>query len=267
MIYFFLKINPLTTCLMGLFSYIKDTFSVSREEVDSVNPNAGIYNELLELGVPQGQLHRRNGESASQQAERLRLIRTKQLVVKYTKDHIEPTSDDLEIAETHSPSLPSPPPLSFDFGRTIAESAQEEIARRQEKMMELLRIKSNIPVGSHVASHSPTAAYKQLAHQARIDKLVSEVNKRNTEVSLQYYSVEEYVEMLVEPAIVRNVQILFADLPNEISLRVEYMDNLHAVDGSIVRECESQLERIREYGRITDCKRIVVTYVQKEVIE
>jgi hypothetical protein len=267
---------------MGLFSYIKHTFSVSREEVDPVNPNAEIYNELLELGIPQGRLHRRNGESASQQAERLQSIKDKQVVTEYIKDHIEPTSytnDTLSMSEGVLYSQP-PPPLGFNFGKHLDESEQESMARRQEKMMELLRIKSNASIGSlapSVSSHSPTAAYKQMAHQARIEnqlghearlnKLLNDANKRNSDARLQYYSVEEYVEMLVEPSIVRTVQVLFSDLPNEISLRVEYMDNLHAVDGSIVKECESQLARIREYGRITNCKRIVVTYVQKEVVE
>lgn len=119
------------------------------------------------------------------------------------------------------------------------------------------------PVSFHAQSVQHTSSgnlrgqrsqYMYYAEQKEVEPSVTRVN------------LEEYVQMLQSIPIVHKVHILFDDRPNEVSIRVEYLENMLNLDREILQDANEELTKVTSFIRIKNCERIEITYIQKEVI-
>lgn len=79
--------------------------------------------------------------------------------------------------------------------------------------------------------------------------------------------LEEYIEWVSHIPIVKKAEVLFDDRPHEVSIRVEYHEGLFKMDPDILNDSNRNLTKITSECRIKGCQRIILSYLQKEVIE
>jgi hypothetical protein len=76
----------------------------------------------------------------------------------------------------------------------------------------------------------------------------------------------QYLKLLNNVSIVHKAYIIYEDLPNEISIRIEMLANTHKVDGNIMDDAEREITVICENYRITNCDQINLSMIYTEVI-
>lgn len=83
----------------------------------------------------------------------------------------------------------------------------------------------------------------------------------------EWMEPSEYIRLLMENPLVLKAEVLFDDRPEEISIRVMHIQNMHTFADDVLQESMNELNEVTEYKRIKGAKRIVLSFVTKEVIE
>jgi hypothetical protein len=86
------------------------------------------------------------------------------------------------------------------------------------------------------------------------------------EIEIEYLPLEDYLTALQQIPIVFSAKVLFDDRPEEVSIRIEYVENLRSLSPGILHIGNYRLTLFTNKYRIEGCKRINITYIQKEVI-
>lgn len=86
-------------------------------------------------------------------------------------------------------------------------------------------------------------------------------------IEIEYLSLEDYITALQQIPIVFSVKVLFDDRPEEVFIRIEYVENLRSLPAELLTNSNYQLTLFTNKYRIEGCNRINITYIQKEVIE
>ena len=84
---------------------------------------------------------------------------------------------------------------------------------------------------------------------------------------IEYLPLEDYLTALQQIPIVFSAKVLFDDRPEEVSIRIEYVENLRSFPIELLTNSNYQLTLFTNKYRVEDCKRINITYIQKEVIK
>lgn len=86
-------------------------------------------------------------------------------------------------------------------------------------------------------------------------------------IEIEYLPLEDYLIAMQQIPIVFSAKVLFDDHPEEVSIRIEYIENLRSLPVELLTNSNYQLTLFTNNYRIEDCNRINITYIQKEVIE
>jgi hypothetical protein len=92
------------------------------------------------------------------------------------------------------------------------------------------------------------------------------VNYTTAPSKIAHVDVVAYLKLLNNIAIVHKAYVIYQDLPNEISVRVEMLMNTKDVDGTIIDDAQQDLNAIFTNYRIKDCQQINMSIIYNEVI-
>jgi hypothetical protein len=90
--------------------------------------------------------------------------------------------------------------------------------------------------------------------------------KPSTDVIVQSIDIAMYLKLLNIIPIVHKAYVIYEDLPNEISVRVEMLANTKDVDSTIIDDAQHDLTAVFQNYRIKDCNQINVSLIYTEVI-